>query len=90
MAKLPFLLFRSLRLSHNSSICLCIEKCVRQSDFTLKDGVFNNNTASSDGGAILSTGGTFNLTDADFVQNRATAGLGGAFPSNYWCYNHSS
>ncbi|WP_170915459.1 cadherin domain-containing protein [Microcystis aeruginosa FBCC-A68] len=66
-----------MRLSHNST-CLCIEKCVRQSDFTLKDGVFNNNTASSDGGAILSTGGTFNLTDADFVQNRATAGLGGA------------
>ena len=31
MAKLPFLLFRSLRLSHNST-CLCIEKCVRQSD----------------------------------------------------------
>ena len=30
MAKLPFLLFRSLRLSHNST-CLCIEKCVRQS-----------------------------------------------------------
>ena len=31
MAKLPFLLFRSLRLSHNST-CLCIEKCVRQSE----------------------------------------------------------
>jgi predicted outer membrane repeat protein len=48
------------------------------SNLTLKDGTFNNNTASSDGGAILSTGGTFNLTQADFVQNRATAGLGGA------------
>ena len=32
MAKLPFLLFRSLRLSHNST-CLCIEKCVRQSAY---------------------------------------------------------
>ncbi len=35
MAKLPFLLFRSLRLSHNST-CLCIEKCVRQSAYLLK------------------------------------------------------
>jgi hypothetical protein len=40
MAKLPFLLFRSLRLSHNST-CLCIEKCVRQSDDGVSDPKFS-------------------------------------------------
>ena len=40
MAKLPFLLFRSLRLSHNST-CLCIEKCVRQSGQSLSYNVKN-------------------------------------------------
>ena len=65
MAKLPFLLFRSLRLSHNST-CLCIEKCVRQSDsLDLRKKVIDY---VENGGSITKAAALFNIGRATIYR----------------------